>query len=191
MNQRLVGYHTSLNHAHVQLLSGTLILTGLVVKQDSHPTPSVADLAKMEFSIQWRELFSGHVVADVLLTHPHVHINLIQLRAEKADPVPMSEKGWQDALEAIYPFKINLFRVQNGEVTYIDTDPQRPLQLTEISLRADNIRNIHYKDQIYPSPFHVDSVVFDNGRATIDGKANFLESPFRVSSRLTRSSGSR
>ena len=178
MNQKLVGYHTSLAHAHVQLLSGTLILTGLVVKQDTHSTPSVADLAKMEFNIQWRELFSGHVVADVLLTHPHVHINLIQLRAEKADPVPMSEKGWQDALEAIYPFKINLFRIQNGEVTYIDTDPQRPLQLTGISLRADNIRNIHYKDQIYPSPFHADSVVFDKGRATIDGKANFLEKPF-------------
>jgi hypothetical protein len=82
MNQKLVGYHTSLNQAHVQLLSGTLILTGLVVKQDSHPTPPVADMAKIEFNIQWRELFFGHVVADVLLTHPHVHINLSQLRAE-------------------------------------------------------------------------------------------------------------
>ena len=62
MNQKLVGYHTSLNHAHVQLLSGTLILTGLVVKQDTHPTPSVADLAKMEFNIQWRELDRKSVV---------------------------------------------------------------------------------------------------------------------------------
>jgi hypothetical protein len=178
MNQKLVGYHTSLNHAHVQLLSGTLILTGLVVKQDAHPTPPVTDMAKMEFNIQWRELFSGHVVADVLLTHPHVHINLIQLRAEKADPVPLSEKGWQAAIEAVYPFKINLFRIQNGEATYIDTDPQRPLHLSDISLRADNIRNIHSTDQEYPSPFHADSVVFEKGRMTIDGKANFLATPF-------------
>lgn len=178
MNQKLVGYHTSLDHAHVQLLSATLILNGLIVKQDSHPTPPVADLPKMEFNIQWRELLSGRVVADLLLTHPHVHINLIQLRAEKADPVPLSEKGWQDAIEAVYPFKINLFRIQNGEATYIDTDPKRPLRLSEISLRADNIRNIHYRDQVYPSPFHVDSMVFDKGRLTIDGKANFLAKPF-------------
>jgi len=178
MNQKLVGYHTSLNHAHVHLLSGTLILTGLVVKQDAHPTPPVADMAKMEFNIQWRELFSGHVVADVLLTHPHVHINLIQLRAEKADPVPLSKKGWQDAIEAAYPFKINLFRIQNGEATYIDTDPQRPLHLSDISLRADNIRNIHSTDQEYPSPFQADSVVFEKGRMTIYGKANFLAEPF-------------
>jgi Domain of Unknown Function (DUF748) len=178
MNEKLVGYHTSLNHAHVQLLSGTLILNGLVVKQDTHPTPPVADLPKMEFNIQWREALTGHLVGQVLLTHPHVHINLIQLRSEKADPVPMSKKGWQDALEAVYPFKINLFRIQNGEATYIDSDPQRPLHLTDISLRADNIRNIHYKDQVYPSPFHADSVVFEKGRMTIDGKANFLAKPF-------------
>ncbi len=178
MNQKLVGYHTSLSHAHGQLLTGSLILTGLVVKQDAHPTPPVADLPKMEFNIQWPEDFSGHVVADVLLTHPHVHINLIQLRSEKADPVPLSKKGWQDAIEAVYPFKINLFRIQNGEATYIDTDPQRPLHLTEISLRADNIRNIHYQDQVYPSPFHADSVVFEKGRMTIDGKANLLSRPF-------------
>ena len=178
MNEKLVGYHTSLSHAHVQLLSGTLILNGLIVKQDTHPTPPVADLPKMEFNIQWREALTGHLVGQVLLTHPHVHINLIQLRSEKADPVPLSKKGWQDALEAVYPFKINLFRIQNGEVTYIDTDPQRPLHLTEIALRADNIRNIHYKDQVYPSPFHADSVVFDKGRMTIEGKANFLEKPF-------------
>jgi hypothetical protein len=178
MNERLVGYHTSLDHAHIQLLSGTLILNGLVVKQDTHPTPPVADLPKMEFNIQWREALTGHLVGQVLLTHPHVHINLIQLRSEKADPVPLSKKGWQDALEAVYPFKINLFRIQNGEATYIDSDPQRPLHLTDISLRADNIRNIHYKDQVYPSPFHADSVVFEKGRMTIDGKANFLAKPF-------------
>jgi hypothetical protein len=71
-----------------------------------------------------------------------------------------------------------LFRVQNGEVTYIDTDPQRPLHLSDISLRADNIRNIRYKGQVYPSPFHANSVVFDKGQLTIDGKANFLEKPF-------------
>jgi hypothetical protein len=177
MNQKLVGYHTKLSHAHVQLLSGTLILNGLVLKQNTHPNPPVADFPQMKFSVQWREIFTGHVVADVLLTHPRVHINLTQLRAEKADPVPLSQKGWQDAIEAVYPFKINLFRIENGEATYIDTDPQRPLNLRNLYLTADNIRNIHYKDQVYPSPLHVNSVVFDRGRLTIDGKANFLTKP--------------
>ncbi len=177
MNEKLVGYHTRLGHAHILLLNGSLTLTGLVVVQDAHPTPPVADLPKMAFHIQWREVFLGHVVADALLTHPHVHINLTQLRAEKADPVPLSQKGWQDAIQSIYPFKINLFRIRDGEFTYIDTDPKRPLHFRNLSFRADNIRNIHYKDQEYPSPFHADAVVFEKGRMTIDGKGNFLAKP--------------
>jgi hypothetical protein len=177
MNAQLVGYHTTLKHAHVQLLGGSLYLTGLVVHQNKHPEPPVADMQQMAFHIQWREIFTRHVVADVLLTHPHVHINLTQLRTEKADPVPLSQKGWQDAIQAIYPFKINRFRIRDGEFTYIDTDPQRPLHFTDLTFRADNIRNIHYREQFYPSPFHAESVVFEKGRMTIDGKANFLTKP--------------
>jgi len=177
MNANLVGYHTTLNHAHLQLLDGSLTLYGLVVHQNKHPNPPVADMARMAFHIQWREIFTGHVVADVLLTHPRVQINLIQLRSEKADPVPLSQKGWQDAIQAIYPFKINLFRIRAGEFTYIDTDPNRPLHFRDLTFRADNIRNIHYRDQVFPSPFHAESVVFEKGRMTIDGKCNFLTKP--------------
>src|ERR1700687_4675573 len=82
MNASLVGYHTTLNRAHLQLLNGSLTLYGLVVHQDKHPNPPVADLARMAFHIQWREVFPGLVGADVLLTHAHVHINLTQLRSE-------------------------------------------------------------------------------------------------------------
>src|SRR5580704_4180245 len=53
MNQKLVGYHTSLGHAHIQLLSATLILNDLVVKQDANPSPPVADFPQAKFDIQW------------------------------------------------------------------------------------------------------------------------------------------
>jgi hypothetical protein len=178
MNQKLVGYHTSLAHAHLQLLNGSLILSGLLVKQNKHPTPPVADLPEMGFHIQWSELVIGRVVADVVLDSPHVHINLTQLRAESADPVPLSQKGWQDAIQSVYPFKINRFRIRDGEATYIDDDPSRPLYLKDISLRADNIRNIRSQHQLYPSPFQATAVVFENGRLTIYGKGNFLDKPF-------------
>src|SRR5271163_1042421 len=75
MNQKLVGYHTRLAHAHVQLLNDSLILDGLVVTQNAHPNPPVANLPEMGFHIQWRELLTGHIVADVLLTPRRVHRN--------------------------------------------------------------------------------------------------------------------
>jgi hypothetical protein len=80
----------------------------------------------LEASIQWDELVRGHVVADFLISRPRVYVNLMQLRQEKADRVPISKKGWQDALQNIYPFQINRLEIADGDFTYIDTDPHRP-----------------------------------------------------------------
>jgi hypothetical protein len=106
----------------------------------------------MTLEIQWRNLFTGHVVADLFLFHPRLHIDLIQLRTEYADKVPFSKKGWQDATESIYPFKINHFTLEDGDVTYVDTDPSGPLKLEHLYVTADNIRNARSSATAYPSP---------------------------------------
>src|SRR2546429_4468379 len=97
----------------------------------------------LRISIQWREIFTLHVVADSLLYKPRLHINLIQLKTEASNGKPIEQEGWQDALQNIYPFKINRFRVQHGDVVYIDTDPKRPLHVENLMIEADNVRNIH------------------------------------------------
>src|SRR5713101_2314578 len=119
MNEKLKGYHVALARAHLQLVGGILTLNGLKVIQQAHPHPAVADVPMMRFHIQVKELFSRRVVANVLLSHPKVHIDQRQLVAEKKDTVPLRKKGWQDALEAAYPFKINHFTIDDGDVVYI------------------------------------------------------------------------
>ena len=178
MNQKLKGYHVALAHAHLQLVGGILTLNGLKVIQQAHPHPPVADLAMMRFHIQVKELFSRRVVADVLLSHPKVHIDQSQLVSEKKDKVPLRQKGWQDALEAAYPFKINRFTIEDGDVVYIPDQVNPPLHLANLNFTTDNIRNIHAPENVYPSRFHANLVIFGTGQATIDGHANFLEEPF-------------
>jgi hypothetical protein len=178
MNQNLKGYHVALAHAHLQLVGGILTLNGLKVLQQAHPHPAIVDVAMMRFHIQVKELFSRRVVADVLLSHPKVHIEQTQLVAQKKDKVPLRQKGWQDALEAAYPFKINRFTIENGDVVYIQDAVNPPLHLAKLNFTTDNIRNIHAPNNIYPSRFHANLVIFDTGRATIDGHANYLEEPF-------------
>jgi hypothetical protein len=178
MNQKLKGYHVALAHAHLQLVGGILTLDGLKVIQQAHPHPAVADVPMMRFHIQVKELFSRRVVADVLLSHPKVHVDQTQLVAEKKDKVPLRQKGWQDALEAAYPFKINRFTIDDGDVVYIQDAVNPPLHLANLNFTTDNIRNIHAPENDYPSRFHANLVIFGTGRATIDGHANFLEEPF-------------
>jgi hypothetical protein len=189
MNEKLKGYHTSLPHAHLQILGGRLTLSGLRIIQEKDPVPPVAHIDSMRFTIQWRELLTGHVVADVLLDRPKVHVDTRQFQAEKISKVPVRQEGWQDALENIYPFKINRFRISNGDLVYIDAnDPKHPLHIQQLNFTADNIRNLHYKSDEYPSSIHVNAVVFGQGRLALDGKANFLEEPYpgvRVSYRAS------
>ncbi|HWJ39652.1 MAG TPA: DUF748 domain-containing protein, partial [Candidatus Limnocylindrales bacterium] len=178
MNQKLKGYHVSLGHAHLQLVGGILTLKGLKVVQEAHPRPPIADIATMRFTIQVKELFSRRVVADVLISRPKIHIDQTQFVEEKKSKVPLKQKGWQDALEAAYPIKINRFTIYDGDVVYIQDQVNPPLHLADLNFTADNIRNIHAPENAYPSRFHANLVVFDTGQATIDGHANFLEEPF-------------
>jgi hypothetical protein len=178
MNQNLKGYHVALAHAHLQLVGGILTLNGLKVIQQAHPHPAVADVAMMRFHIQVKELFSRRVVADVILSQPKVHVDQTQLVAQKKDKVPLRQKGWQDALEAAYPFKVNRFTIENGDVVYIQDAVNPPLHLAKLNFTTDNIRNIHAPNNVYPSRFHANLVIFDTGRATIDGHVNYLEEPF-------------
>jgi hypothetical protein len=179
MNARLTGYHAALAHAHLQILGGRLTLKGLNVIQEHHPTPPVANIAILRFRIQWPELLTGHVVADVILEHPKIRVDTAQFVAEKADQVPIQKKGWQDALESVYPFKINQFRIWDGDITYIDlADTKRPLHVQELALTASNIRNLHYQGDVYPSTLHFRAIVFGKGEVDADGRANFLMRPF-------------
>src|SRR5690242_2944935 len=179
MNEKLKGYHTTLAHAHLQLIGGRLTLRGLNVIQTKHPRPPVANIREMRFTIQWRQLFSGHVVADVLIWRPKVHIDTAQFVSEQKDKTPVHKKGWQDALQNVYPFKINRFAIRDGDIAYIDAnDPQRPIHLENLNFTADNIRNIHSRDRVYPSPVHATATIFGKGHAEIDGHANFLAEPY-------------
>jgi hypothetical protein len=117
-------------------------------------------------------------VSDFLFEKPRIHINLPQLRKEIADETPVKDRGWQQAARAIYPFKINLLRVDDGDVVYIDEDPSKPLHISHLAFRANNIRNIHSKERTYPSPLHAEGIIFETGRGVVDGHADFLAEPF-------------
>jgi len=178
MNRDLKGYSVRLPGLHLQLLGLSLTLKELSVVQQAHPDTPVARFPVIKASIHWREVLSGRLVAEFMLDRPDININLKQLHSEAASAVPLKERGWQRAVEDIYPLKINALRINDASITYIDQDPKRPLVLSHLNLRATNIRNIDLPDQVYPSSFHLDTAIFGSGHGSIDGAANFLGEPF-------------
>lgn len=178
MNQNLKGYTVSVGHAHLNPFSFSLTLQQLVIHQQANPEPPVADIPRLKISVEWTKLLTFHLVADAVFTQPRVHIDLPQLLAENRDTTKVKDRGWQQALESIYPLKFNLIAVRDGDVVYVDDDPTKPFHVSHFNLSASNIRNIQSKERIYPSPVHADGVIFDSGRGAMDGNADFLSEPF-------------
>ena len=178
LNRDLKGYSVRLPGLHVQLIGLSLTLKGLAVSQQAHPDPPVIDIPVLKASIHWRGILLGKLVGEFKLDQPKVNINLQQLRHEASRTESIKERGWQQVVEDIYPLKINTVNINDASITYSDKDPKRPLILSHLNLHATNIRNIHSPDQVYPSTFHLDTAIFDTGRGSIDGAANFLAEPF-------------
>ncbi len=178
INQNLHGYHVALGHAHLSPLGLGLTLRQVVIRQDANPNPPVASIPRLKTSVEWGAVLNAHLVADAVFDQPQVHVNLPQLKEEAQDPTKLKDRGWQQAFESIYPLKFNLIQVRDGDLVYIDADPRWPFHVSHWNATASNIRNIQSHKRLYPSAIHTEGIVFDTGRATLDGHADFLSLPY-------------
>jgi hypothetical protein len=79
----------------------------LITVQDANPEPPIVQVPDINAGVHWNAFLSGRVVMDVLVDRPNAHINLKQIRDEAAHAAPVQERGWQEALQAVMPLKVN------------------------------------------------------------------------------------
>ncbi len=125
LNRRVEGYTFRIGALDFHPLGLSLDVEQVTVVQNEHPDLPVAQLATWHASIHWRELLSGHLVSDQWIDHPIVHFTRPQAVKEVQDP-PADQKGWQEAVFAIYPLQINEFRINDGDITYRENPPPSP-----------------------------------------------------------------
>lgn len=176
-NRRLEGYTLKIGALDFHPIGLSIDLENARLVQTEHPDPPIADIPKWHASIHWRAVLRGQLVSDHSIDRPVLHITRPQAKKEVKDDESVENKGWQEAVLAVYPLEINLFSISDADITYTDTPKGRPLHVAQLNLRAENIRNIKSEERSYPSKVHLDATVFDSGRMTIDGSADFLSAP--------------
>jgi hypothetical protein len=135
-------------------------------------------IARWTASLHWKALLSGRVVNDQYIERPKFHFTRTLAKEEAKDDLPVKDRGWQDAVESVYPFKINQLEITDAELTYLDeAKPEQPLRARRMNLYASNIRNVQSADQDYPSVFSLKGTLFDMGTIRLDGRADFLAEP--------------
>ena len=177
MNARLKGYTIRIEKLDFHPIGLSLDLENLSIHQADQPDPPIAYVPKLHASIHWKALLSGRLVGDFQMDDPKIRFDLRQFVQESKDPTPMKDKGWQDALQAAYPLKIDRFAIRNGDLTYVDKGPFKPLHVTKLNFITENIRNVKSEKGVYPSPVYLEGVVFEKGSAKFKGHADFLAKP--------------
>src|ERR1700730_1724158 len=143
VNRRLTGYTVRIATLHVHPWTGSVELRDATIAQAANPDPPVAQVGRLVTRIDWRALLHRRVVADISFERPTVYLNLRQVRTEASEKTALKDRGWQQALEVLaFDLKINRLRVVEGDITYVDQGPFKPLHVSRVNLRAENIRNI-------------------------------------------------
>lgn len=177
-NSKLNGYTVRIGRARPHIWRLALELDNVVLAQNAHPEPPVADFHALKFSLVWRELVRFRMAGDLTIERPALHINLAQISEEARSRVSLKDRGWQNAVESIYPIKLDQVNVQDGSLLYLSEDTTRkPIQLTQVFMVAKNVRNIAAAKDTYPSPVILDGVLFDTGKFKFKGEADFLRKP--------------
>ena len=177
INESLKGYTVSIGRAQFNPIGFSLHLYGLTIRQDAKPEPPIAIIPSLTASVHWSQIIRGRLVGDFSIDQPKLHLDLKNFQAEQKSATPVEDQGWQEAVQSIYPLKINLFTVRGADITYIDQGSYPPLRISKLDLTAGNIRNIRSPEEAYPSDIHLSGVVFGTGKVRLDGKANFLAKP--------------
>ncbi|SLM48855.1 conserved protein of unknown function [Nitrospira japonica] len=178
LNEHVEGYTFKIGGLSFHLLGFSIDLTDITVRQSAHPDPPIAKIPKWHASEHWRELLSGTLVSDHKIDHPVLHVVRVQAVTEAKEGKAVSDRGWQDAVLAIYPLNINELQITDADITYSQHNNAKPLHVSHANFQAGNIRNVRSQEAEYPSTVHLDAIVFDKGRLAIDGHADFLSEPF-------------
>ncbi|MBI3804325.1 MAG: DUF748 domain-containing protein [Nitrospirae bacterium] len=189
VNHRLKGYKVQIGALNFHVFGFSLDLERIVVIQQANPTPPLAEIKKLTASIQWRSLLRGRIVSDYRIERPVVYLNFAAAQEEinhsqkksdaeeKGKPAP-PDRGWQKAIQTIYPVKINHLEMVDGDLTYVDNIPLKQIHFRKIHFVAENILNVESAPHVYPSPVHLEGAIFDRGQIRLNGKADFLAVPY-------------
>ena len=176
-NRHVDGYTLAIETLHFHPIGLSVDFENVRLVQHGHPDPPVVTLQRWHAGIHWQALLHGSLVSDHRIERPVVRITRTQAKAEARDETPLEERGWQEAVLAVYPFKVDVLTIIDADISYRDRPQSKPLHVDHLNVEADNIRNVQFNDRTYPSHLHLDGRVFDSGHIAMEGAANFLSEP--------------
>ncbi|MFO1501211.1 MAG: DUF748 domain-containing protein [Verrucomicrobiota bacterium] len=169
-------YGGQIGQVHIHLLRGAYSIehVEIVKKTGQVPVPFLS-ARTVDFSVHWRELFHGSVVAQIQVDR--AQLNFVKGRT-KEDSQTEIQKSWTALLQDLYPFQINRCEIRDSQVWYHDfySNPQVHVYLTNMLLVATNLSNVRDTRQELPAAINVRGITIGHGHLDASLRLNPLAS---------------
>lgn len=169
------GYYGQVEDIDISLIRGAYVINGMYLNKVNAKTQiPFLKFPKTDISIEWKSLFSGHIVSEIIMSNPE--IIYVQEDQSIAATEPDAD-DWTKALTDLVPIDINHLTINNGKLAYLElnTDPNIDLQFNTLYLKADNLRNVKENERVLPSPITATAISIGGGEVKLNGNVNIVK----------------
>lgn len=172
----LDGYTGHVEDIDLNLYRGAYVIKDLTVKvvDDSVPVPFV-DLKEMDISVEWKAIFQGSFVAEVILDG--LQVNFVNKKGDEAAQTGESV-DWRQQVIDLVPIKINRFEVMNSEIHFRDftMEPAVDLYMDQLYVLVTNLTNSTDLSETMVSDLQVHAAIMSGAPLDINGKLDPFDS---------------
>lgn len=171
------GYYGQVEDIDMALYRGAYVIEGMYLnKVDAQTQVPFLKFPKNDISIEWKSLFKGKIVSEIIMTSPEV-IYVMEDQSTTPEEGEADIDDWTKALTDLVPLEINTFKVHDGTFAFVEvnTEPNIDLQINKIELTASNLRNVVEKERILPSPVKATGVSIGGGAVDLEGNVNIIK----------------
>lgn len=169
------GYYGQVEDVDISLYRGAYVINGMYLNKGTATSQiPFLNFPKSDISIEWKSLFKGKIVSEIVMTSPEV---IYVFEDQKEEAGEADAEDWTKALTDIVPIDINHFEVHDGKVAFVQlsAEPNIDLQIDKLELIASNLRNVVEKGRILPSPIRATGVSIGNGKVALEGNMNLVK----------------
>jgi len=168
------GYFGAVDNIDISLIRGAYVIHDLYLnKVDAGSEVPYIKLKKADISIEWKALLKGEIVSEIIMTEPtFIYVFEDQQTEDEAE-----FDDWTKALTELVPIDINHLEIINGKAAFVEVtaEPTIDLNLRNVNLTADNLRNIILKERNLPSSVQGTAVSIGNGEVKLEGRMNLVK----------------
>ena len=168
-------YGGSVGDLNMQLWRGGYQIRQIQIFQKNSHAQSPLFLAnEVDLLIEWRELFHGSVVGQVIAREPRVNFVVGPNPGQTQNG---KNESWDKVLESLFPFNLNRVEISDGEIHFKNPYSKPPVDIytSRISVTATNLTNSRNLTQTLPSGVTADASTLGGGHVNVQLQMNLLK----------------